>query len=132
MAMRQHLDAQRAVQAEIAAVPNLEPPPVQLEVHSLPRTEPQQTVLVFTSTEQNGDYELQEIARATKKARLAVEQVTPKTKRSARRCALCAHAKCGHELSCNGKGRREKCEHKNEASHRELGFDVATRKRVRR
>ncbi|KAJ6505607.1 hypothetical protein DFH09DRAFT_1101665 [Mycena vulgaris] len=85
MAMRQHLDAQRAVQAAIAAVPNLEPPPVQLEVHSLPRMEPQQTVLVFTSAEQNGDYELQEIARATKKARLAVEQENPKTKRSARR-----------------------------------------------
>ena len=61
MAMRQYLDTQRAVQAAIAAVPNLEPPPVQLEVNSLPRTEAQQTVLAFTSAEQNGDYELQEI-----------------------------------------------------------------------
>ncbi|KAJ7767052.1 hypothetical protein DFH07DRAFT_769729 [Mycena maculata] len=123
MAMCQHLNAQHAIRAAIAAVPSLEPPHVQLEVQPLPRTELQQTVLVFASAEQGSDYESQEISRPKKKVRSAVELGNLKTKRSARRCALCAHAKCGHELSCNGKGGREKCEHKSQASHRELGFD---------
>ncbi|KAJ7629598.1 hypothetical protein B0H17DRAFT_1150526 [Mycena rosella] len=43
-AMRQQLDARRAVQTEIAAVPNLELLPVQLEARPVPRTEPHQTV----------------------------------------------------------------------------------------
>ncbi|KAJ7752173.1 hypothetical protein DFH07DRAFT_960610 [Mycena maculata] len=67
MAMRQHLNAQHAIRAAIAAVPSLEPPPVQLEVHPLPRTELQQTVLVFASAEQGSDYKSQEISRPTKK-----------------------------------------------------------------
>ncbi|KAJ7648836.1 hypothetical protein B0H17DRAFT_1215514 [Mycena rosella] len=87
MAMRQQLDARRAVQAAIAAVPNLEPPPVQLEAHPVPRTEPHQTVFVFTSAEQDGDYELLEIARPTKKVRPAVEQGNPTAKRQGPRCA---------------------------------------------
>ncbi|KAJ7662450.1 hypothetical protein B0H17DRAFT_1144317 [Mycena rosella] len=106
--MRQQLDARRAVQAAIAAVPNLEPPPVQLEAHPVPWTEPHQTVLVFTSAEQDGDYELWEIARPTKKMRPVVEQGNPTAKRQGCQCALCAHANCGHELSCKGKGGREK------------------------
>ncbi|KAJ7683985.1 hypothetical protein B0H17DRAFT_1137392 [Mycena rosella] len=108
MAMHQQLDARHAVQAAIAAVPNLKPPPVQLEVQPVPQTEPHQTVLVFTSAEQDGDYELREIARPTKKVRPAVEQGNPTAKRQGRRCTLCAHANCGHELSCKGKGGREK------------------------
>ncbi|KAJ7761283.1 hypothetical protein DFH07DRAFT_771607, partial [Mycena maculata] len=73
MAMRQHLNAQHAIRAAIAAVPSLEPPPVQLEVHPLPRTELQQTVLVFASAEQGSDYKSQEISRPTKKVRSVVE-----------------------------------------------------------
>ncbi|KAJ7066294.1 hypothetical protein C8F01DRAFT_1228372 [Mycena amicta] len=130
MAMRQQSDARRTIQAAIAAIPDLEPL-VQLEVPTLPQSAPQQTILAFTSATQDGNYESSELARPAKKVRSVPEQVNAKTKRSARRCALCAHAKCGHELSCNGKGGREKCEHKSQTSHRELGFDAATRRRHR-
>ncbi|KAJ7511032.1 hypothetical protein B0H11DRAFT_2402639 [Mycena galericulata] len=129
MAMRQQLSTERTIQAAIAAVPNLEPPPVQLEEQPLPQPELQQTILAFTPTRHDGDYELAEMARPAKKARL---DGCPKPKRAARCCALCAHANCGLEETCKGRGGREKCEHKNQPSHRELGFEQATRKRHRK
>ncbi|KAJ7222208.1 hypothetical protein GGX14DRAFT_558304 [Mycena pura] len=131
MAMRKHLDARRAIQTAIAAVPHLEPPPVQVEAPPQSRMDPQQTVLAFACAERDGDYELREIARPAKKVRPAVEQGNQTAQRKGRRCALCAHAKCGQENTCKGKGGRTKCEHKNQPSHRELGFDEATRKRHR-
>ncbi|KAJ6623845.1 hypothetical protein B0H10DRAFT_2328836 [Mycena sp. CBHHK59/15] len=127
-AMRQQLSTERTIQAA-AAVPNLEPPPVQLGEQPLPQPELQQTILAFTPTRHDGDYELTEMARPAKKARL---DGGPKPKRTARCCALCAHANFGLEETCKGRGGREKCEHKNQLSHRELGFEQATRKRHRK
>ncbi|KAJ7193656.1 hypothetical protein GGX14DRAFT_577110 [Mycena pura] len=131
-AMRQQLRAQRAVYTASAAIPSLEPAPVQPEEQPLAQPEVQQTILAFAPTEHDGDYELMEVERPTKKARAAVQQADPGKKRAERRCALCAHAKCGQELTCKGKGGREKCGYKNQPSHGELGFDVATRKRHHR
>lgn len=128
-AMRQQLSTERTIQASIAAVPNLEPPPVQIGEQPLPQPELQQTILMFTPTEHDGEYELTEMARPAKKARL---DGGPKPKRAARCCALCAHANCGLEETCKGRGGREKCEHKNQPSHRELSFEQATRKRHRK
>ncbi|KAJ7193646.1 hypothetical protein GGX14DRAFT_405381 [Mycena pura] len=131
-AMRQQLRAQRAVYTASAAIPSLEPAPVQPEEQPLAQPEVQQTILAFAPTEHDGDYELMEVERPTKKARAAAQQADPGKKRAERRCALCAHAKCGQELTCKGKGGREKCGYKNQPSHGELGFDVATRKRHHR
>ncbi|KAJ7678102.1 hypothetical protein DFH06DRAFT_1422622 [Mycena polygramma] len=129
-AMRQQLATQRTIEAAIAAVPTLEPPPVQLGERPLPQPGPQQqSVLVFAATGHDGDYQLTELTRPAKKARLG--EGDQKTQRAARRCALCAHAKCGLEATCKGKGGRGKCEHKDRPNHRELGFDLATRKRHR-
>ncbi|KAJ7726231.1 hypothetical protein B0H16DRAFT_1780652 [Mycena metata] len=128
-AMRQQLTTQRAVQAAIAAVPNLEPPPVQLREQSHPEAEFQQTILTFASVERDGDYALMEMARPAKKRRL--DGLT-KSKRAPRWCAFCAHAGCGMEETCKGRGGRERCEHKSQPNHRELGFEESTRKRYRR
>ncbi|KAJ7509382.1 hypothetical protein B0H11DRAFT_2217126 [Mycena galericulata] len=48
--MRQQLSTECTIQAAIAAVPNIEPPPVQLEEQPLPQPELQQTILAFTPT----------------------------------------------------------------------------------
>ncbi|KAJ7016861.1 hypothetical protein C8F04DRAFT_1280497 [Mycena alexandri] len=61
-AMRQQLTTQRAVQAVIAAVPNLAPPPVQFREQSHLEAEFQQTILGFASVEHDGDYTLMEMA----------------------------------------------------------------------
>ncbi|KAJ7182070.1 hypothetical protein C8R46DRAFT_1344713 [Mycena filopes] len=90
-AMRHELATQRTIEAAIAAVPTLEPPPVQPGVPPLPQPGLEQSVLVFAATGHDGDFELEELARPAKKARWG--EVNQKTQRAGRRCALCAHAK---------------------------------------
>ncbi|KAJ7152120.1 hypothetical protein C8R46DRAFT_484877 [Mycena filopes] len=101
-AMCHELATQRTIEAAIAAVPTLEPPPVQLGEPPLPQPGLEQSVLVFAATGHDGDYELEELARPAKKARWG--EVNQKTQRAGRRCALCAHAKCGLESTCKGSG----------------------------
>ncbi|KAJ7201331.1 hypothetical protein GGX14DRAFT_571447 [Mycena pura] len=60
------------------------------------------SVLEIVPAEGYDDYKLAEVACPTKKVRLAA--ANENGRRTAARCALCAFAKCGEELTCKGKG----------------------------
>ncbi|KAJ7624626.1 hypothetical protein FB45DRAFT_869538 [Roridomyces roridus] len=120
-----------AMRQRESAVVNEETAPRFLQA---PQAEPQHSVLVFVPQSVGGadsNHEQTVFERPTKKPRKKTQQ-EPKAGRSARRCALCAHAKCGAASTCAGKGGREKCVHKNDEIHRAFGFDPGTRKRIRK